>query len=132
MTSDSTLFDEGWVPQIVANGDTARTGLNMPVASHKAADRSQAGLPKLRRRVLILVRENPLITGADLNEIYRDTFRRRGWDPVGYDGPRKRAGEMSDRSHLYGGLLINAAAEDEAKQFIISPAGLDIIAGPTS
>ena len=129
MTDDISLFDGLEIPKppMIRPNDKNRTGKDMPLASHAAADRSQKGLPKLRRRVLILVRENPLITGADLNEMYRQTYKRRDWDWVSFDGPRKRAGEMADPSNQYGGLLINAAAVGEAKQFIISEAGLKVV-----
>lgn len=125
---DTCLFDDLDLPPMITPNDSARTGRNMPISSHRAADRSQPGLPVLRRRVLVLVRENDLITGAELNELYRETYKRREWDRASYDGPRKRAGEMANPEHMYGGLLKNVAAPDEDARYIVTEAGLAVIA----
>lgn len=111
------------IPVISLNGDTARTGRNMPVQSHKAGDRSQMTLKSVKHNILVLVRENPFITGADLNVMYQQTYERRGWVRASLDSPRKRA-----ESLLADGYLIEQPPTDGGRRYLISEAGLAVIA----
>lgn len=110
-------------PQIVIDGDKARTRRSDPAESHAAADRSQHTISALRLAVLALVREEPISVGSALNEMYRARYERRGWPKCAWDSPRKRAGELAD-----DGLLLIAGSRDGERTFIISSSGLDVIA----
>ena len=85
--------------------DEPRTRRTDPTQSHTAADDSQASIHALRNNLLTLVHENPDIIGVELNEMYRDTYKRRGWKRVAFDSPRKRAGEMAADDLLIAGDL---------------------------
>jgi len=112
----------------VIDDDTARARRSDPTTSHNAADRSGSAILEVRRNVLRLVRENPLIIGNELNDLYKQVHERRGWVPVAWDGPRKRAGEMADPEKFFPPLLLLQGERNGARQFIISAAGLDLIA----
>ena len=99
-------------PPIIWGYDDPRTRSNDPLQSHAAADYSQKSIHALRNNLYRLVWENPNITGTELNEMYRDTYRRRGWKRVAYDSPRKRAGEM-----VAGLLLIAGPVRDGGQQY---------------
>ncbi|MET4780842.1 hypothetical protein [Glaciihabitans sp. UYNi722] len=81
--------------QIAMAGDTARTGRDDPWSSHLAGDRSQATIRAVRDAVLILVRQELIVTGSELNDLYRVRAEQNGWPAVHYESPRKRAGELA-------------------------------------
>lgn len=122
ITADNSLFDWGLLPMILPD-DSARSRRSDPTTSHMAADRSAHTLTKLRLAVLALVRQEPLAVGSELNEMYRLRFERNGWPKAAWDSPRKRAGELAE-----DGLLLVVGVRAGERQFVISAAGLDVIA----
>ncbi len=110
------------MPAIFDDPVGPRTRRSDPVVSHQAGDRSQRGIHALRMNLLILIRENPLIIGTELNDLYRDTYRRREWKRVAYDSPRKRAFEMARE-----GVLEIVGERDGGQQLIITEAGLKVV-----
>ena len=113
------------MPKIFDDPVGPRTGRNHPEVSHQAGDRSQKNIHAVRNNILVLIRENPGINGAELNDLYRDTFKRRNWVRTAYDSPRKRAFEMAEPD---SGLVLIQPPRDGGRTFIISAAGLDVIA----
>jgi hypothetical protein len=119
MTVTDTPLD---FPQ-VSPDDTARTRRTDPPQSHVAADVSQQGIHALRNNLLVLVRENPFIIGTELNDLYRDTYRSRGWKRVAPESPRKRAAEMA-----VDGYLLTVGVRDGGQQYVIAETGWKVIA----
>lgn len=108
-------------PSILPDGDTARTGRNMPEQSHKAGDRSQLTRKGVAAVVLRLVRRHPL-TGAELNEAFRQAWQNHECDRAAYDSPRKRAREMEA-----DGLLKNIADDGEDAVYTLTEFGWDAL-----
>lgn len=102
------------------DGDTPRTGRNMPTASHKAADRSQLTRRGVAINVLKLVHEFGPVTGAELNEHYRALWEVRGWRRAAFDSPRKRARELAGDD-----LLHNIAEPGHDATYMLTVTGLD-------
>lgn len=101
--------------------DTPRTGKHMPESSHKAADRSQRTIKGTAVRVLELVHRAGPLTGAELNELYRETWPT-GPNRAAYDSPRKRARELTDE-----GLLNDVSVEGDDAAYALSIAGLEAV-----
>jgi hypothetical protein len=87
-------------PQIVTNGDTARTRRTDPITSHIAGDTSQRTLKDVRNAVAWLFTQVDTATGGGMNELYRELRAEHGWPDCHFDSPRKRTGEMYDDGEL--------------------------------
>lgn len=85
--------------------DTARTRRDDPLSSHVAADRSQMTLPEAKAAVLLLVRQEGELSGAELNDLFSLRAARHGWNVYAWDSPRKRAGELAKNGQL---IITNA------------------------
>lgn len=123
-TLEVPLFDGLDVPQILTD-DTARARRTDPIQSHRAADRSAIGLPRVKRRVLAVVsRMGPRISGNDLNDAYRAFGDGLGWSRIHIDTPRKRAGDMASAvpALLIAERTIDGKELSEAV-YTITPAG---------
>ena len=92
-------------PQIVMDGDTARTRLTDRLTSHLAGNKSQVNMTAIEQAVLRLVAEKGNLVGTELNVLYSEQWVFRGWPQKAWDSPRKRAGEL-----LEAGLLTDAGA----------------------
>lgn len=87
-------------PQIVMEGDNARTRRNDRLVSHLAGDKSQVDMTRIERAVLVLVAENGNVVGSELNVLYSEQWVWRGWPRKAWDSPRKRGGELLDAGLL--------------------------------
>lgn len=94
-----------------------------PETSKKAAARTAAKLNAFRRAVLVLVREEPLTIGSELNRLYQLRYERREWPAAKYDTPRKRLSTLHDM-----GLVEPVGVKDGERQWMITEAGLQVIA----
>lgn len=98
LAADVPLFDEHELLSIpvaiITNGDTARTRRGDPETSHRAGDKSQLGLTKLRLAVLRIVATDGPMTGSAINDEYADRMHRGEVALAHPDSPRKRAGEL--------------------------------------
>jgi len=79
-------------PLIVLSGDTARTRLQDPVTSHRAAD-SNGTRTAVERLVFRLLAERPM-TDVELTEKY---FSTPGAPETHADSPRKRRSDLTNR-----------------------------------
>lgn len=89
------------VPTII-HADAPRTRATDPVTSHVAGDASQRHMHDTKTHVLLVVSKgNPAgMTGSEINDLYVFTAARRDWARVGWDSPRKRAGELVEDGYL--------------------------------
>lgn len=94
--TDTTLFD---IDELYT-GSGPRVRATDRLTSHIAADKSQAGLHETKNRILELVGMNGPLVGTQLNALYRKATTHRGWRVVGWDTPRKRAGELAVDGYL--------------------------------
>lgn len=94
-------------PQIVVNGDTARTRRTDPLTSHLAGDRSQETISQVKAIVLELVAYHGPLSGSQLNDLFVLWTDPYEWH-VHFDSPRKRAGELADEGLL---VVTNADAK---------------------
>lgn len=82
---------------MVTDGDTPRTRRTDPLASHKAADRSQPGLLKLKVAALLMLEKHGPLDGARANNLYAAFYAGFGEFPTcAPDSIRKRLGELAD------------------------------------
>lgn len=96
----TAMFDWDALPQIVMNGDTARTRKSDPLTSHVAADVSSKHLHETKQRVLELIATHGPMVGSEVNDLYRLTAARLNWRRVAFDTPRKRSQELLADGYL--------------------------------
>ena len=87
-------------PQIIMDGDTARTRKSDPPTSHTAGDNSQRNLHESKVRILTLVTMHAPVTGRELNDLYMVAAARMNWKRIHFDSPRRRAGELAKDGYL--------------------------------
>ena len=88
------LFEDEQPPMIFPD-DSPRVRLSDPITSHMAADSSVKTLSTVRLNVLRLVRERGPLVGSELNAGYAESASLGRFERVGWDSPRKRAGELA-------------------------------------
>lgn len=81
-------------PQIVMQGDTARTRKTDVLSSHVAADKSATTRGQVHEAVVDLITMLGPLTGQELNNFYRMHRGLHGWPVVAFESPRKRAAEL--------------------------------------
>lgn len=120
MPTDTTLFD------LAVGIEEPRARTTDPGTSHAAADKSQAGLSKLRMAVLRAVATFQIPpVGSEINDRYAlwtktDHYRFPAAHP---DSPRKRAGELADLGYLdVIGKRVGAYGSEESI-YRVSPEG---------
>lgn len=89
-------------PPTIVHEDAPRARRTDPVTSQIAADVSQRQMHDTKGHVLLVVSKgNPEgMTGSEINDLYVFTSARRDWAKVGWDSPRKRAGELVSDGYL--------------------------------
>jgi hypothetical protein len=55
----------------------------------------------VKAAVLLLVKQEGELTGAELNDLFSLRAARHGWDTYAWDSPRKRAGELAADGFLH-------------------------------
>lgn len=110
------------LPQIVIEGDNARTRVTDPTTSHHAADRSQARIKETKMCVLRLIRQEASLTGQEINDLYELRASRSDWPAAKYDTPRKRAFEL-----LADGFLQVVGERDGGRELSLTAKGCDAL-----
>lgn len=94
---------------LAIGNDTARTGLNDPVTSHIAGDRSAPYVSKLQQIVLHLIASAEFgLTDTELDDEYKRLQPERGWPSVRDETPRKR---RSDLAHERFGMVVDSGVK---------------------
>jgi len=117
MQSQGQILPE---PMLLA-GDTPRARSTDHTTSHRAADRSQKTLPRVRMAVLDILRLRGPLTGNELNDAFHNGTKNYG--KAHWDSPRKRAGEMAE-----DGLLTADRSNGSEAVYDLSEAGLAFVA----
>lgn len=94
------LLHNTLTPPAIFPDDSPRARRDDKLNSHLAADRSAYALKRVQNRVLELVFETGTTVGSELNDLYRDEAKKRGWKAVQFETPRKRAEELAKDGFL--------------------------------